>query len=275
MPRRPTEDGPVSLDMDSPYQISKIVGEFYAIYYHRQHGLPIVRARFQNVYGPGEILGAGRWRGTPRHGVAQRDADLRLQGAQGRGAAARERGACHPRLHLRRRHRRGLMACARARARPARCTTWPAASRRRFASWPRAINETDRQSAPLPTCPGRPWDRSGRRYGSRRRRLNGSVFERRCRSASGLRRPWPGRERTCRPSKPCDRAASGRRSPRMSGRIKTLLLEANGTHWVAVCLDTLGGGRLTRRADAPAAIAQVAAAAEAVRRSLCHGVLHR
>jgi nucleoside-diphosphate-sugar epimerase len=24
-----------------------------------------VRARFQNVYGPGEILGAGRWRGTP------------------------------------------------------------------------------------------------------------------------------------------------------------------------------------------------------------------
>ena len=24
-----------------------------------------MRARFQNVYGPGEILGAGRWRGTP------------------------------------------------------------------------------------------------------------------------------------------------------------------------------------------------------------------
>jgi hypothetical protein len=42
----------------------------------------------------------------------------------------------------------------------------------------------------------------------------------------------------------------------MSGRIKTLLLEANGTHWVAVCIDTLGGGRLTRRADAPAAIAR-------------------
>ena len=24
-----------------------------------------MRARFQNVYGPGEVLGAGRWRGTP------------------------------------------------------------------------------------------------------------------------------------------------------------------------------------------------------------------
>jgi nucleoside-diphosphate-sugar epimerase len=59
------EDGPVPLDLDSPYQISKVVGEFYAVYYHRQHELPTVRARFQNVYGPGEILGAGRWRGTP------------------------------------------------------------------------------------------------------------------------------------------------------------------------------------------------------------------
>jgi UDP-glucose 4-epimerase len=59
------EDGPVPLDLDSPYQISKVVGEFYSVYYHRQEGLPTVRARFQNVYGPGEILGAGEWRGTP------------------------------------------------------------------------------------------------------------------------------------------------------------------------------------------------------------------
>ena len=60
-----TEEGPVPLDLDSPYQISKVVGEFYSVYYHAQHGLPTVRARFQNVYGPGEVLGAGRWRGTP------------------------------------------------------------------------------------------------------------------------------------------------------------------------------------------------------------------
>lgn len=50
---------------DSPYSMSKIFGEFYSVYYHKQHALPAVRARFQNVYGPGEILGAGRWRGTP------------------------------------------------------------------------------------------------------------------------------------------------------------------------------------------------------------------
>lgn len=59
-----TEDSPIELHQDSPYSISKIIGEFYSAYYHKQYGLPIVRARFQNVYGPGEILGAGTWRGT-------------------------------------------------------------------------------------------------------------------------------------------------------------------------------------------------------------------
>lgn len=60
-----TEEDPVSLFLDSPYQISKIVGEMYGNYYFMRHGLPFVKARFQNVYGPGEILGAGSWRGTP------------------------------------------------------------------------------------------------------------------------------------------------------------------------------------------------------------------
>lgn len=60
-----TEDAPVSLYLDSPYQMSKIFGEFYFNYYNRLYGVPVVKARFQNVYGPGEILGAGEWRGTP------------------------------------------------------------------------------------------------------------------------------------------------------------------------------------------------------------------
>lgn len=59
-----TEESPIELHQDSPYSISKIIGEFYSAYYHKQYALPVVRARFQNVYGPGEILGAGNWRGT-------------------------------------------------------------------------------------------------------------------------------------------------------------------------------------------------------------------
>jgi len=53
-----------SLSHDSPYSISKITGEMYCKYYSNQFGLNIVRVRFQNIYGPREILGAGIWRGT-------------------------------------------------------------------------------------------------------------------------------------------------------------------------------------------------------------------
>ena len=53
-----------SLLHDSPYSISKITGEMYCVYYARHYKLDIVRVRFQNVYGPREILGAGQWRGT-------------------------------------------------------------------------------------------------------------------------------------------------------------------------------------------------------------------
>ena len=64
-PAATRETDEVGLWHDSPYQVSKIAGELYANYYVTRHGLPVVRARFQNVYGPGEVLGAGRWRGTP------------------------------------------------------------------------------------------------------------------------------------------------------------------------------------------------------------------
>ncbi|MAK56143.1 MAG: nucleotide sugar epimerase, partial [Pusillimonas sp.] len=63
-PTATTEDQPVTLYHDSPYSISKIIGELYGNYYFQQHQLPFVKARFSNVYGPREILGAGQWRGT-------------------------------------------------------------------------------------------------------------------------------------------------------------------------------------------------------------------
>ena len=58
------EDAPISLYHDSPYSISKLIGEFYGNYYFKQYNLPFVKARFQNIYGPREYLGAGQWRGT-------------------------------------------------------------------------------------------------------------------------------------------------------------------------------------------------------------------
>ena len=62
------EDAPVSLFHDSPYSISKLIGEMYGNYYFTRHQLPFVRARFQNVYGPGEILGASSRANILYHG---------------------------------------------------------------------------------------------------------------------------------------------------------------------------------------------------------------
>jgi len=58
------ESDVISLDHDSPYSISKLAGEMHCKMYAKQFNLDVRRARFQNVYGPGERLGAGVWRGT-------------------------------------------------------------------------------------------------------------------------------------------------------------------------------------------------------------------
>lgn len=52
------EDAPVSLHLDTPYQITKALGEFYCNYFAMQ--VPTVRCRFFNSFGPGEVPGAYR-----------------------------------------------------------------------------------------------------------------------------------------------------------------------------------------------------------------------
>ena len=52
------EDMPVSLHLDTPYQITKALGEFYCNYFD-QH-VSTVRCRFFNSYGPGEVPGRYR-----------------------------------------------------------------------------------------------------------------------------------------------------------------------------------------------------------------------
>jgi UDP-glucose 4-epimerase len=52
------EDMPVSLELDTPYQITKALGEFYCNYFQNQ--VNTVRCRFFNSYGPGEVPGRYR-----------------------------------------------------------------------------------------------------------------------------------------------------------------------------------------------------------------------
>ncbi|MEW5807018.1 MAG: NAD-dependent epimerase/dehydratase family protein [Acidobacteriota bacterium] len=49
-----------SLDLDTPYQITKMLGETYCNYFKNYYGLKTVRCRFFNSFGPGEIPGAYR-----------------------------------------------------------------------------------------------------------------------------------------------------------------------------------------------------------------------
>jgi len=54
-----TEDF-VSIDLDTPYQITKLLGELYCNFFFHYYKVPVVRGRFFNVYGPGEIPGRYR-----------------------------------------------------------------------------------------------------------------------------------------------------------------------------------------------------------------------
>jgi nucleoside-diphosphate-sugar epimerase len=56
----PLKEDFVSLHLDTPYQITKLLGELYCNFYHNYYGLPVAIARYFNVYGPGEIPGAYR-----------------------------------------------------------------------------------------------------------------------------------------------------------------------------------------------------------------------
>lgn len=50
----------MSMDLSSPYQITKMLGELYCNFYYNHYGLKVTKARFFNSYGPGEVPGQYR-----------------------------------------------------------------------------------------------------------------------------------------------------------------------------------------------------------------------
>jgi nucleoside-diphosphate-sugar epimerase len=164
-PRPTTEADPVSLHLDSPYQISKIVGELYGNYFHSRFGVPVVIARFQNVYGPWEILGAGRWRGTPetvwRNVVptfvyrALTGQPLRLDDA---GRPSRDFIYVDDVV-------RGLIRCAEA-GEPGEVYNLASGVETTIRELADLVAAAAGQPVEVVLAPMRPWDRSGRRFGS-------------------------------------------------------------------------------------------------------------
>lgn len=160
-----TEDAPIELHQDSPYSISKIIGEFYSVYYHKQHELPIVRARFQNVYGPGEILGAGNWRGTYAtiwrnvtptfvyKAVTNQDIPLENEGVASRDFIFVEDICC------------GLMLCA-LRGEAGGVYNIGSGVETTIAQLAELIKEISGSSSQVIYKPKRSWDNSGKRFAS-------------------------------------------------------------------------------------------------------------
>lgn len=56
----PLKEEYLSLDLDTPYQITKMLGEAYCNYFGNYYDLPTVCARFFNSFGPGEVPGPYR-----------------------------------------------------------------------------------------------------------------------------------------------------------------------------------------------------------------------
>jgi len=56
----PLKEDFTSLYLTTPYQITKMLGELYANFFHHHFGVEIVKTRFFNSYGPGEVPGQYR-----------------------------------------------------------------------------------------------------------------------------------------------------------------------------------------------------------------------
>lgn len=165
-----------SIKHDSPYSISKIIGEFYGVFYFNQHKVPFVRARFQNVYGPGEILGAGSWRGTPAtvwRNVTPTFIYRAIKGLpikmDNGGDASRDfifvEDIC-----------KGLLACA-LKGDPGDVYNIASGRDTKILELAQKIVAITNSISKLEVMPKRPWDTSGKRFGSTQKSKEKLGFE--------------------------------------------------------------------------------------------------
>lgn len=158
------EDAPVSLYHDSPYSISKIIGELYGNYYFGRHGLPVIKARFQNVYGPREILGAGRWRGTPHTVWRNVTPTFVFRSLMGEALPLDNAGNASRDFIFVEDMARGLIACA-AHGEPGEVYNLASGHETTIRDLAETINTLTGNTTPVELRPARDWDRSGRRFG--------------------------------------------------------------------------------------------------------------
>ncbi len=186
-PSATTEEQPVTLYHDSPYSISKIIGELYGNYYFKQHGMPFVKARFSNVYGPREILGAGQWRGTVHTVWRNVTPTFIWRSLQGDALPLDNGGNASRDFIFVEDMARGLMACA-LHGSPGEVYNLATGAETSILDLATLINVYTGNKTPLDLRPARDWDRSGKRFASTEKAARELGFEARIDIKEGLRR---------------------------------------------------------------------------------------
>ncbi len=186
-PKPTTEDQPVTLYHDSPYSISKIIGELYGNYYFQRYGLPCVKARFSNVYGPREILGAGQWRGTVHTVWRNVIPTFIWRSLNGESLPLDNGGNTSRDFIYVEDMARGLMACA-LKGEPGGVYNLATGRETTILQLAKTINELTGNTAPLDLRPARDWDRSGKRFASTEKAQRELGFVAEVKIEDGLRK---------------------------------------------------------------------------------------
>jgi nucleoside-diphosphate-sugar epimerase len=163
-PEATSEEAPINLIQDSPYSISKVIGEFYSVYFFRSDKLPVVRARFQNVFGPHEILGAGKWRGTPATVWRNVTPTFIFKSLKHEALPVDNGGVATRDFIFVDDICRGLISCA-ERGEPGDVYNLASGYEITILELANAINRITGNPTPIAFKPKRDWDNSGRRYG--------------------------------------------------------------------------------------------------------------
>lgn len=181
-----TEEDPIEIKQDSPYSMSKIFGEFYSVYYFKQHNLPTVRARFQNVYGPGEILGAGKWRGTPATIWRNVTPTFIYKAIKGLPLPLEDDGIASRDFIFVDDICKGLMSCA-LRGKLGDVYNLASGKETTIKELSTLINKLTGNKAGFEHLPKRPWDNSGHRFGSTTKAKKELEFQAKTKLEEGLK----------------------------------------------------------------------------------------
>jgi nucleoside-diphosphate-sugar epimerase len=129
-----------------------------------RYKMPFVRARFQNVYGPGEILGAGQWRGTEHTVWRNVTPTFVWKALHGRGLPVENGGIASRDFIYVDDIVRGLVACALC-GRPGEAYNLATGVEITIRELAEHVNALTDNKIPIALKPARDWDHSGHRFG--------------------------------------------------------------------------------------------------------------